>query len=74
MYARKLLPAEVGFRVFSDLKTLHVVISHRKFTGHEFDLGERLKIARGGPSAPALNRRRDQRRSFHAVDDMTSIH
>ncbi|CAN0106193.1 unnamed protein product [Scytosiphon promiscuus] len=57
LYARKLLPEEVGFRVFSDLKTLHVVISHRKFTGHEFDLGEWLKIARGGPSSPALNRK-----------------
>ena len=57
LYARKLLPEEAGLRVFSDLKTLHVVISHRKFTGHEFDLGEWLKIARGGPSSPALHRK-----------------
>lgn len=55
MYARKLLPDEVGFRAFSDLKTLHVVISHNVFTGHEFDLGDWVKVARGGPSLPALN-------------------
>ena len=52
---RKLLPDEVGFRVFSDLKTLHVVISHNVFTGHEFDLGDWVKVALGGLSSPALN-------------------
>ncbi|CAN0312902.1 unnamed protein product, partial [Scytosiphon promiscuus] len=31
LYARTLLPEDVGFRVFSDLKTLHVVISHNIF-------------------------------------------
>ncbi|CAM9687992.1 unnamed protein product, partial [Laminaria digitata] len=55
LYARKLLPDEVGFRVFSYLKTLYVAVTHKVFTGHEFDLGDWVKVARGGPSPPALN-------------------
>lgn len=55
LYVRKLLPEEVGFlRVFSDLKTFHVVPSHNIFMGHDFDLGEWVKVANGRDS-PALN-------------------
>lgn len=57
LYARELLPEEVGFRVFSDLKTLHVVISHNIFTGHELELSDWVKVARGGRSSPALSRK-----------------
>lgn len=52
--ARELLAGDVGLRVFSDLRTLHAVISHDVFTGHEFDLGEWVQVARGGQNSPAL--------------------
>lgn len=58
LYARKLLPDVCqGGHVFSDLRTLHGAVSHEVFTGHELELSDWVKVARGGRSSPALSRK-----------------